>query len=173
MKKVIFDVDGVLLSEKRYFDVSALVVWEWYYSSRYMHLKPERITADLDDETIAALRARFWRNDDILLWLKKHGVNSNWDMVHAHIVVTLWLMLEQYVADHGCLDGCLKKVDDVQYLLSRADGRRRIPPPGQCHSRTGRQGRGLYLFDRCRPVVPGAELPPVDAPQFALMADGI
>ena len=48
-------------------------------------------------ETIAALRARFWRNDDILLWLKKHGVNSNWDMVHAHIVVTLWLMLEQYV----------------------------------------------------------------------------
>ena len=57
MKKVIFDVDGVLLSEKRYFDVSALVVWEWYYSPRYMHLKPERITADLDDETIAALRA--------------------------------------------------------------------------------------------------------------------
>ena len=66
MKKVIFDVDGVLLSEKRYFDVSALVVWEWQYSPRYMHLKPERITADLDDETIAALRARFWRNDDIL-----------------------------------------------------------------------------------------------------------
>ena len=57
MKKVIFDVDGVLLSEKRYFDVSALVVWEWYYSPRYMHLKPERITADLDDETIAALRS--------------------------------------------------------------------------------------------------------------------
>ena len=122
MKKVIFDVDGVLLSEKRYFDVSALVVWEWYYSPRYMHLKPERITADLDDETIAALRARFWRNDDILLWLKKHGVNSNWDMVHAHIVVTLWLMLEQYVADHGCLDGCLKKVDDVQYLGSLLRG---------------------------------------------------
>ena len=30
MKKVIFDVDGVLLSEKRYFDVSALTLWEWY-----------------------------------------------------------------------------------------------------------------------------------------------
>ena len=38
MKKVIFDVDGVLLSEKRYFDVSALVVWEWYYSPRYMQI---------------------------------------------------------------------------------------------------------------------------------------
>lgn len=31
MKKVIFDIDGVLLSEERYFDVSGLVVWEWLY----------------------------------------------------------------------------------------------------------------------------------------------
>ncbi|WP_293987821.1 HAD family hydrolase [Megasphaera sp.] len=122
MKKVIFDVDGVLLSEKRYFDVSALVVWEWYYSPRYMHLKPERLTADLDDGTIAALRARFWKNDEILLWLKQHGVNSNWDMVHAHIVVTLWLMLEQYMADHGRLDAVLKTNDDVQYLGSLLRG---------------------------------------------------
>lgn len=179
MKKVIFDVDGVLLSEKRYFDVSALVVWEWYYSPRYMHLKPERITADLDDDTIAALRARFWRNDDILLWLKKHGVNSNWDMVHAHIVVTLWLMLEKYVADHGGLEGSLKKIDDIQYLgsllrgLSRTDGRRRLSPPEQCHPRTSRQGRSLYLSDQCRPVVPGTGLQAVDAPRFALVAAGI
>ena len=41
MKKVIFDVDGVLLSEKRYFDVSALVLWEWYYSEKYLHLGHE------------------------------------------------------------------------------------------------------------------------------------
>ena len=32
MKTVIFDVDGVLLSEKRYFDVSGLALWEWYNS---------------------------------------------------------------------------------------------------------------------------------------------
>ena len=38
MKKVIFDVDGVLLSEERYFDVSALTVWEWLYSPYYMGL---------------------------------------------------------------------------------------------------------------------------------------
>lgn len=51
MKKVIFDVDGVLLSEKRYFDVSALVLWEWYYSEKYLHLGQETITADLSDES--------------------------------------------------------------------------------------------------------------------------
>ena len=33
MKKVIFDIDGVLLSEERYFDVSALTVWEILYGS--------------------------------------------------------------------------------------------------------------------------------------------
>ena len=80
MKKVIFDVDGVLLSEKRYFDVSALVLWEWYYSEKYLHLGHETVTAELSDEAIDRLRGRFWKDDAILLWLKKHGVNSNWDM---------------------------------------------------------------------------------------------
>ena len=37
MKKVIFDIDGVLLSEERYFDVSALTVWEILYSPCEMH----------------------------------------------------------------------------------------------------------------------------------------
>lgn len=43
-------------------------------------------------------------------------------MVHAHIVVTLWLMLEKYVADHGGLEGSLKKIDDIQYLGSLLRG---------------------------------------------------
>ena len=42
MKKVIFDIDGVLLSEERYFDVSALTVWEILYSPAYMGLPSER-----------------------------------------------------------------------------------------------------------------------------------
>lgn len=47
MKKVIFDVDGVLLSEKRYFDVSALTVWEWYHSPLYLNLGGEQIKLSL------------------------------------------------------------------------------------------------------------------------------
>lgn len=101
MKKVIFDVDGVLLSEKRYFDVSALVLWEWYYSPKYMHLGEEPLHATVTDEEIAVLRARFWKDDEILSWLKHHGINNNWDMVHAHILVVLWLLMEQYTSGHG------------------------------------------------------------------------
>ena len=101
MKKVIFDVDGVLLSEARYFDVSALTLWEWFYSPAYMGLPGEQVHADLTEEEIKALRARFWKNDEILFWLKSHGVNDNWDMVHAVLFVSLWMMLEQYAATVG------------------------------------------------------------------------
>lgn len=105
MKTVIFDVDGVLLSEKRYFDVSALTVWEWYYSPLFMHLGAELVRPDVTDEEIDGLRARFWLSDAILVWLKQHGVNSNWDMTHAHIVTVLWLLLERYQAEGHSLDG--------------------------------------------------------------------
>lgn len=101
MEKVIFDIDGVLLSEKRYFDVSALTVWEWYCSPLYMNILPEPVRADLTEDKIDSLRARFWKDDELLSWLKGHGINNNWDMVHAHIVTTLWLLLEQYVKTNG------------------------------------------------------------------------
>ena len=55
MKKVIFDIDGVLLSEERYFDVSALTVWEILYSPAYMGLPGER-----DDFNDWFLRGNRW-----------------------------------------------------------------------------------------------------------------
>ena len=99
MKKVIFDIDGVLLSEERYFDVSALTVWEILYSPAYMGLpserddfRPDRIT----EGQIAACRSVVWGHDALLSWLKARGINSNWDMVHADLITILWLMAETY-----------------------------------------------------------------------------
>lgn len=122
MKKVIFDVDGVLLSEKRYFDVSALTVWEWLYSHSYMRIGREDVKADLTEQEINAIRARIWCNGKILTWLKQHGVNNNWDMVHARIVTTLWMMLEDYGNDHGHADITIRTIDDVQYAGSLLQG---------------------------------------------------
>lgn len=59
MKKVIFDIDGVLLSEERYFDVSGLVVWEWLYGKKYMGLPSEQDDFDgfcVNEGQIAAIR---------------------------------------------------------------------------------------------------------------------
>lgn len=99
MKKVIFDVDGVLLSEERYYDVSALTVWEILYGRPYMGLPSERDdfrAADVTDGQIAAIRNEVWDGDALLAWLKGRGINSNWDMVHAWLITCFWLMGGEY-----------------------------------------------------------------------------
>lgn len=99
MKKVIFDVDGVLLSEERYYDVSGLAVWEILYSRDYMSLASEGVDFDgthVTDGEIAAIRRKVWGDDALLSWLKAHGINSNWDMVHAWLVTAFWLMGKEY-----------------------------------------------------------------------------
>ncbi len=99
MKKVIFDIDGVLLSEERYFDVSALTVWEILYSQKYLGLPGERDDFDAASVTegqIAACRKEVWGSDKLLAWLKSRGINSNWDMVHAYLITVFWLMGETF-----------------------------------------------------------------------------
>lgn len=99
MKKVVFDVDGVLLSEERYYDVSALTVWEILYGRRYMALPSEREdfdAASVTDGQIAAIRHAVWDGDWLLSWLKQRGINSNWDMVHAWLMTCFWLLGEEY-----------------------------------------------------------------------------
>ena len=104
MKKVIFDIDGVLLSEERYFDVSALTVWELLYSPKYMGLPAEQEDFDASRVTegqIAGCRSSVWGNDKLLSWLKARGINSNWDMVHADLVTILWIMAETFMHRSG------------------------------------------------------------------------
>lgn len=99
MKKVIFDIDGVLLSEERYFDVSGLVVWEWLYGKKYMGLPSEQDDFDgscVNEGQISAIRNKVWGKDYLLKWLKSKGINSNWDMVHAYLVTLMWLMAKIY-----------------------------------------------------------------------------
>ena len=99
MKKVIFDVDGVLFSEERYFDVCALTVWEWLYSPAYLGLPGEQddfSPSRLTEGQIAWIREKVWDHDRLFSWLKSHGINSNYDMVHADLVVTFWLMAQEY-----------------------------------------------------------------------------
>lgn len=57
-----------------------------------MGLPGDTVHTALDEEEIQRLRALYWDHDRILHFLKTHGVNDNWDMVHAHIVATLIVM---------------------------------------------------------------------------------
>lgn len=81
MKQVLFDVDGVFLSEERCFDVSALTVYELLYGDAYLNLNHETNVYNLSDENISKIRNDIFKDDKILNQLKSLGLNSNWDML--------------------------------------------------------------------------------------------
>lgn len=95
IKTVLFDVDGVLLSEERYFDASALTVWEVLHSKHYLGLAPEQFKTDFHDEEIASIREQVFENDRILKFMKSCGLNANWDMIYVVVCYQLICLLEQ------------------------------------------------------------------------------
>lgn len=95
IKTVLFDVDGVLLSEERYFDASALTVWETLHSENYLGLEPKIFKTDYHDNEITEIRAKVFANDHVLKFLKSCGLNANWDMIYITVAYQLILLLEQ------------------------------------------------------------------------------
>ncbi|MEK3890133.1 HAD family hydrolase [Bacillus sp. FSL K6-3431] len=95
IKTVLFDVDGVLLSEERYFDASSLTVWEILYSNKYLGLAPEKYKTDINDKDITKIRAEIFQSDRVLKLMKSHGLNANWDMIYLTVCYQLIHILEQ------------------------------------------------------------------------------
>lgn len=81
IKTILFDVDGVFLSEERYFDASALTVWEMIYSKQYLELAGDDFTPSPEEKIIRAVRQTVFAKDEVLNFIKSRGINSNWDMV--------------------------------------------------------------------------------------------
>jgi phosphoglycolate phosphatase-like HAD superfamily hydrolase len=90
---ILFDIDGVLLSEERYFDASALTVYEMITGASYLglripndavdgHLLQASGTDGLADDVIAAVRGFVFHQDAVLDFMKRRGINANWDMVY-------------------------------------------------------------------------------------------
>lgn len=83
IKTVLFDVDGVFLSEERYFDASALTVWEVLMSANYLGLSGEKtFRTAYGDQEIAEIRGKVFENDAVLTFMKSRGMNANWDMIY-------------------------------------------------------------------------------------------
>lgn len=95
IKTVLFDVDGVLLSEEHYFDASALTVWEMLISRNYLGLSPERFKTDYSEVEIADIRKLVFQHDQNLEFLKSRGLNANWDMTYLAYAHQLIFLLSQ------------------------------------------------------------------------------
>ncbi|WP_042353800.1 HAD family hydrolase [Bacillus rubiinfantis] len=96
---ILFDVDGVLLSEERYFDASALTVWEMLMSPNYLGLSPEQFTTSPSDEEINKIRATVFQHDKVLTFQKSRGLNANWDMIYLSFCHQLIHLFSQ-IKDH-------------------------------------------------------------------------
>lgn len=81
---VIFDMDGVITSEQNYWNVAALTVWEYLLSSR-----GEKINAPECMANFRQIRQKVFCDDEIIVELKKRGVNSNWDLGYVTVCVAL------------------------------------------------------------------------------------
>ncbi|MCM3115001.1 HAD hydrolase-like protein [Neobacillus sp. MER 74] len=95
IKTILFDVDGVLLSEEHYFDASALTVWEMLISPNYLGLEPMQFKTDYNDEEIQEIRELVFENDKVLKFMKSRGLNANWDMIYLSFSHQLIHLLSQ------------------------------------------------------------------------------
>lgn len=89
---ILFDVDGVLLSEEGYFDASALTVWELLVSPAYLGLSVQGLppyTPTPDAAAIRSIRATVFDGDRVLDFMKQRGINANWDMVYLQFAAQL------------------------------------------------------------------------------------
>ncbi len=107
IKSVLFDVDGVLLSEEHYFDASALTVWELLISRRYLGLDPQKFNTNYREAEIKAIREDVFQKDAVLKLLKSRGLNANWDMIYLTFSYQLITLLSQ-----------LKETEKVKEWLS-------------------------------------------------------
>ncbi|MDQ0417654.1 phosphoglycolate phosphatase-like HAD superfamily hydrolase [Croceifilum oryzae] len=92
---VLFDVDGVFLSEERCFDTSALAVWELLYGPHFLGMSGECFTVNPTEEEIRRIRRDVFCGDQVLTWMKDRGINANWDMVYLVFTVQVCLLLRE------------------------------------------------------------------------------
>ncbi|NOU55198.1 HAD hydrolase-like protein [Brevibacillus borstelensis] len=101
IKTILFDVDGVMLSEERYFDASALTVWEFLHSPLYLGLSGDIFTASPEEKDIRRVRELVFANDEVLNFIKSRGINSNWDMVYLTVAYQIIRLCERLKAELG------------------------------------------------------------------------
>lgn len=126
-KTILFDVDGVLLSEERYFDASALTVWELIHSPNYLGLDSNVFTPSPNEDLIRNVRSEVFDRDRTLNFIKGRGINANWDMVYltfAYQLVRLLSSLYETEPDEveAVLQGPLNR-ETLQRLGKKANER--------------------------------------------------
>lgn len=92
---ILFDLDGVFLSEERCFDISALTVWDILSHPKLLGLAKPSLSNHLEESDLKKKRKEVYQEDRVLRWLKDRGVNSNWDIVYLVVVPQVLRLLSK------------------------------------------------------------------------------
>lgn len=90
-----------MLSEERYFDASALTVYELIYSPEFLDLDSAslpKFTTSLTNEQISLVRDEVFHQNQVLQAMKLAGINANWDMVYLQTSLQLLCLLRAFRA---------------------------------------------------------------------------
>ncbi|MCI2934155.1 HAD hydrolase-like protein [Staphylococcus haemolyticus] len=124
MKSILFDVDGVFLSEERCFDTSALTIEALLKSEHFLGLDKSFKLNTLSDETINNIRSKVFNNDIILNRLKSIGLNSNWDMLFVvfcihfiHLMKQFTFQQIKYIIEDNQFSA--RSIQDIQSLINK------------------------------------------------------
>jgi len=95
---ILFDMDGVITSEQRYWDASALTIFQCINKS---------VDVKYAMDNVQKIRSDIFCNDKIIVLLKERGVNSNWDLTYVTLGIAEMLgttdfkKVYEYMADTG------------------------------------------------------------------------
>jgi len=89
LELLVFDLDGVITSEGKYWNTSRLTVWEMLTSPDFLGLK-DFFTISLNSPSQALELGNLIISDSFIRQLKQRAVNSNWDL--TYFVVCLYLI---------------------------------------------------------------------------------
>jgi phosphoglycolate phosphatase-like HAD superfamily hydrolase len=100
---ILFDIDGVMLSEERYFDASALTVYELVHSPQYLGVSTIGVqlpafSTELSDNDVQLIRKTVFADDTVFQCMKQRGINANWDMVYLQTAYQLIRILDAWVS---------------------------------------------------------------------------
>ena len=89
IKLLVFDLDGVITSEGRYWNTSRLTVWDIFTNYKFLGLN-DFFSPSLDSPQQALTEGKLIISDGFIRELKQRAVNSNWDL--TYFVVSLYLI---------------------------------------------------------------------------------
>ncbi len=76
---ILFDMDGVITSERQYWTTAALTVFELFYDD-------EELNIVWCEENATAVSHRIFNNDATIKVLKELGINTNWDLAYLTLL---------------------------------------------------------------------------------------